>query len=628
MFSRSGTTAASRSILALALSAAGAAGAAGAEDTILDPLVQVSGGSPFTSCTADLPHNPGGTVFTHSEVEPYLATNPLDSLNLVATWQQDRWSNGGARGLSVGVTLDGGLSWEPMVIPGLTLCSGGFFVRASDPWVTFGADGTVHLSALVIDSPSTRGVSGIAASRSHDGGLSWEVPVNVAITFSQFDDKESITADPSDPNMVYVIWDRLSFRRGPAMFSRSSNGGRRYAPAKVLHDPGIRTQTIGGQIVVAPSGTLFAFFNEIISAIPNPGFYLAFKSSGTQGTFWHPANASRRIHRIFPMSSVNPDTGQQVRDGSILFDAAVDRRSGNLYLVWQDGSLSGFELPVIAFSMSRNNGLSWTSPVAINKTPEDLERLERQALLPTVYVTDDGTVGVSYYDFRFNTGGPGALTDRWLIWCHPGAVDCAAPSRWRSEIRLTDDSFDVGEAPVANGLFLGDYMGLSASGDDFVALYAQPHDGDPSSAFFRRVILVGTADPEDLGYWMRQVRVAVTGRGRAEISGEELLGLLGDIHAAHDLFDDAHGLQGLFDLFRAPPTWGMAGQVRRHLLALMLNLASGRISPSVDLMDGVKAVDLVAELAAVVEDPASSHAALVEVKDLAERINAGEIPLD
>jgi hypothetical protein len=33
------------------------------------------------------------------------------------------------------------------------------------------------------------------------------------------------------------------------------------------------------------------------------------------------------------------------------------------------------------------------------------------------------------------------------------------------------------------GFFLGDYMGLTSIGRDFLAVFAQPHDNDPASVF-------------------------------------------------------------------------------------------------------------------------------------------------
>jgi len=132
----------------LSLVLAGTTGTAIADDKTAGPLVQVSGTSPFLDCTADGIADQSGDVFLNSEVEPWIDVNPTDTDNLVGIWQQDRWSNGGARGLVAGVSHDGGASWQEVVIPGITLCSDGIYDRSTDPWVSFGPDGTLHQLAL------------------------------------------------------------------------------------------------------------------------------------------------------------------------------------------------------------------------------------------------------------------------------------------------------------------------------------------------------------------------------------------------------------------------------------------------------------------------------------------------
>src|SRR4051812_43262004 len=96
---------------------------------------QVSGLTPFADCTAGGP----GTVSPGAEVEPWTAVNPANPANIVTEWQQDRWSNGGARGLVVGVTHDFGRHWKKVVVPKISKCSGGAYDRASDPGVSFSA---------------------------------------------------------------------------------------------------------------------------------------------------------------------------------------------------------------------------------------------------------------------------------------------------------------------------------------------------------------------------------------------------------------------------------------------------------------------------------------------------------
>ena len=79
------------------------------------PLVQISGASPYgvlTNC-GNFPGqvNGAGTNYTGAEVEPWVDVNPTDRMNIVAVWQQDRWSNGGSRGTVAGVSHDGGGTW-------------------------------------------------------------------------------------------------------------------------------------------------------------------------------------------------------------------------------------------------------------------------------------------------------------------------------------------------------------------------------------------------------------------------------------------------------------------------------------------------------------------------------------
>ena len=61
-------------------------------------LNRVSFGDPFTGCTADKLTNQPGTKYPATEIEPYVAANPLNPRGLIAVFQQDRFSDGAARG--------------------------------------------------------------------------------------------------------------------------------------------------------------------------------------------------------------------------------------------------------------------------------------------------------------------------------------------------------------------------------------------------------------------------------------------------------------------------------------------------------------------------------------------------
>src|SRR5439155_502123 len=101
----------------------------------------------------------------------------------------------------------------------------------------------------------------------------------------------------------------LSFK-GAAMFTRTTDAGASWEPARVLYDPGAISQTIGNQLVVLPDGTLVAFFDEILgvrnSAGPGP-FNLSLKRSFDKGVTWLPAGPPIRTNKLLPRGTVTPD---------------------------------------------------------------------------------------------------------------------------------------------------------------------------------------------------------------------------------------------------------------------------------------------------------------------------------
>ena len=62
--------------------------------------------------------------YVNAEVEPWVDVNPANPSNIIAVWQQDRWSDGGARGLATGYSKNGGATWTTTFAP-FTFCSGG-----------------------------------------------------------------------------------------------------------------------------------------------------------------------------------------------------------------------------------------------------------------------------------------------------------------------------------------------------------------------------------------------------------------------------------------------------------------------------------------------------------------------
>jgi hypothetical protein len=498
------------------------------------PLVRVSGTSPFAGSNCGLAGQTEGKNFLNSEVEPFVEVNPANGNNIIGAWQQDRWSNGGSRGNAVGVSHDNGKSWRIVsrtknsLCTGGTAANGGGYERASDPWVTISPNGDAYLMSLSVDiAPDTAfgtNPDAMLVSKSRNGGLTWSKPTTLIRDSkpNRFNDKNSMTADPNDSSFVYAVWDRLAaigpVVRGPTLFARTTNGGASWNEARVIFDPGLFAQTIGNQIAVRPQGQLVNIFT-LIRYPPGTGgperdvsdmrfednVNLLRKARGPGGPIRkvtvvrskdHGRSWSQKpivVSRLRSIGVTDPDDGDQVRTSDVIPDIAVDPKGGQLYAVWQDKRFDDGRHDSVALSTSTNGGRTWSSAVKVNNTPTNIPTGNQQAFTPAVDVAKDGTVSVTYYDFRNNTPNANTLpTDYWMVRCHASAKrDCSRGSQYGAEVRLTNAPFDMERAPDAGGYFVGDYEGLAndvaGEGTDFTPFFSRPQGADPASIFFRRV---------------------------------------------------------------------------------------------------------------------------------------------
>lgn len=509
------------------------------------PFERITGASPFSGCTADNvagQDDPAAGIvnYPNTEIEPWIDANPTNPLNLIAGWQQDRWSDGGGRGNPAAVSRDGGATWRIVTLPRASKCTGGVYLRNSDPWLSFSPNGTAYYMTLAFDPdpPGQFGRNAMLVNRSTNGGRTWSNPIALIRDpdGQALNDKNSLTADSTNSRYVYAVWDRLVdftldppngkaavaagsaavkatargadgavaarqrvqqlrrlaakstekqptevFFKGPAYLARTTNGGQSWERARNIYDPGPNAQTIANQVVVLPNGTVIDFFTEIS---PNGGTRIGLLRSLDKGASFRRPSYAATIATVNGV--VTPDTQELVRDASILFDVAVDRRNGNLYLVWQDVRFSGVD--EVAFAMSTDAGRSWSAPVRINKTPRNANELRRQVFVPSIEVGPGGRLVVTYYDFRFDRDDGREATDHWAVFCNPRQTNCRRQASWDSERRLTPNSFNLLNAPVARGYFLGDYMGLVASRDGVVhSVFGQATRNDVTNLYTRAI---------------------------------------------------------------------------------------------------------------------------------------------
>jgi hypothetical protein len=341
-------------------------------------------------------------------------------------------------------------------------------------------------------------------------------------TSHALNDKDSLTADPTKNSLVYAAWDQLSvfppsqtdpvlgtsegiplardllnsktgassvcepFTKppcrggapffkfnftGPSILSLSTDNGQTFAAPQAIYSPGTNKQTIDNLVQVTPNGDVFDFFTAInvTSAILNIGYV----RSTNKGVNWSGPSFATDIQVA---GVVSPDSGEPLRDASILYSISVNPVSGAIYLAWQDDRFIASScttptgtIPIdsIAFIQSLNGGGTWSTPIRINQTPPNVTNpCRQQAFVPAIVATGDGNaIVVTYYDFRNDTNTPAGFegTDYFAVICNTG-TDCSNGANWGSEQRLTTASFNILNAPIVRGHFLGDYMGLAASG--------------------------------------------------------------------------------------------------------------------------------------------------------------------
>jgi hypothetical protein len=442
--------------------------------------------TPLVDPCPDQPEKPPEQInFESTEVEPQVAVDPTDNDNVIGVFQQDRWSDGGAHGLLAAVSHDGGVTYGNNWAE-FSSCSDIASTpyreplpRATDPWVSFDAAGRAYQIALPIVDGGFEGGSAITASYSTDAGDTWSDPVDLIRdepdpTGVTFNDKQSITADPNRADVAYATWIRgdlpgedlnifklsHSFAyRGLPMFSKTTDGGVSWSTPKPMTTANVYAQ--GNQIAVLPNGTLVdvqAILAKGSGIQPTPrAYFIGVQRSSDNGRHWSP------VTRVAPLGYVQPAAdGKDLRVGDYLPDITVDRGSGDIYVTWTDPM--GGSTQKVVLSRSIDNGKTWSRPVMVSHHPAAHSFNHAVAV-----AQNDGDVAVLYMDIARNVAGgaDGIPTDVYLRHAErrsDGSLD------WQAPVLL--DSFDFAKAPVARGLFVGDYMGLEArDSNDLIALY-------------------------------------------------------------------------------------------------------------------------------------------------------------
>jgi hypothetical protein len=495
--------------------ALGLAGAAQADVAYVSRLKALSDRTPFVD-GCGVP----GDETPNSEAEPYIAVNPRDPNNVVATWQQDRFAiDGGALSNLVATSKDGGRTWKRSTLPGLSRCTDGTDERTSDPWVSIGGDGTVYQASLTFsETPAAlfglAGPTALASVQSADGGITWSQPTPI-VNAGLYDDREALTADPKRPGHAYVAWVRRLGALGESgveYFVRTTDGGKSWSspapiytsPPSALPDPTLITVLPDGSLLntfVEANGTPILFPDR--EGPINPWGVHAMRSTDL-GDTWSPPVKIATIND--PFAPRHPETKAVVRAYPMIStEVAPD---GSVFIAWNE--ISAFDKSRVYVARSDDKGLTWTAPVAVTSKPT-------QAFIPALAISGDGAVGVTWDDFRSDRRGDDELTTE--VWF---ALSRDQGASWQ-ETKVAGP-FDMLTAPPTGstgivGRFVGDYQGLVALQGGFGAIFAMSKPAatvGPSDVFFARIQL-GEA-PLRLSVRPRRVLARVRRRFRFRVS--------------------------------------------------------------------------------------------------------------
>jgi len=326
-----------------------------------------------------------------TETEPDIAVNPLASGNLVAVFQQGRFSNGGAVDTGWAASFDGGKTWPYKgSLPGLTVGvsprptpgPGVPFARASDPVVAYDSK---HKNVLANDVA----VSDSGCVVFCDSAVTVNISSNQAQTFGPpivlnedvsdpnktpllFNDKNWITTDntPTSPfyGRTYAVWDQVrcadvncAVTSEPVVLRTSDDGGKTWSGLIQATDeqPGTLHSEIGVQPLVLPNGHVVIVFGDVqAGAFTFLGSYQAIRSSDGGRTWSQPV--------LITVADPFLEESAGLRAPNLPM-AAVD--GGTIYVAFQD-ERSGAGRNDILLTSSTNEGQSWSLPV--NATPGEL----------------------------------------------------------------------------------------------------------------------------------------------------------------------------------------------------------------------------------------------------------------
>jgi hypothetical protein len=400
-------------------------------------------------------------------VEPDVAVSPRDPRIAVAVSHEGRFPDGGASAIMHAWTRDGGRTWRHASVAGITTATGGGWNRASDPVLSFAPDGSLYLSALVINDDPNDCRSGILVLRSTNGGATFGAARTARYSASCDDelDKNWLVVDNGrrSPHRgrIYQFWADFLPTEVQQRVRWSDDHGRSWSADSVI-TPGATGGTQNSQPVVLADGTVvdtyldYTYSSQAIedpelrergrveaarnlpgvraaTAADSPGLRILARRSHDGGRTWSaPVTVAEHVGGDVP----------GVRSG--LPSTTADPVTGTIDAVWIT------EDPQDVVISSSRDGRHWSTSRAVTRGPRD--SLFRVNVDVASY---GGVVTVSYADRDMNVADGRYWQQR--------AATSFNDGRSFPTVTTLGPRYDSRYGAQAGGVFPGDYIGSAAT---------------------------------------------------------------------------------------------------------------------------------------------------------------------
>lgn len=351
---------------------------------------------------------------------------------------------------------------------------------AGDPVVAVdNTSGAFYLSTLGFTT-----FENLQVFKSTDGGTSFGAPVNGTPGYAgsgAFQDKEWLAVDNatgSGQGNVYLCWTRFVGNTGQIRFTRSTDGGSTFGPSQGA------LLSAGGQgcyVAVGPDHSVYVFFYRGSGTGGQGGDNKLWvrKSTDAGVTFSPDVQVADLL-----TTSINGNLALNggLRSNSFIH-AAVNPVSGDLYAVFNDDPAGADGADTYLVS-SDDGAATWSSPAQLNDDDGG-----RDQFFPTVAVMGSGTEMMVGYYSRSHDAGNLAFHRRGRT----ASITATGDLQWRESFQMGPDTpIVIGQDPVINPTYMGDYDQIAAGDDHFYSSFSDNRDSNAFHAnqpdvFFARI---------------------------------------------------------------------------------------------------------------------------------------------